>query len=58
MLGDRTENPIRNSAGVTDAPTPTPTSAEPASASPAVGGTAARSTRIPAARKTIPARTK
>ena len=38
MEADRTENPIRNSAGATEAPMPSPTSAEPTSVSPASAG--------------------
>jgi hypothetical protein len=55
---DRREKPARNSAGVTEAPTPTPTSPEPVRASAWLGGTVLRSTRMPATRKAIPVRAK
>ena len=55
---ERREKPARNSAGVTDAPIPTPISPEPVSASVWVGGMALRSTRTPATRNTIPVRAK
>ena len=54
MLAERSENPARNSAGVTEAPTPTPISAEPARASPVVGGTALRITRMPGGQEDHP----
>jgi hypothetical protein len=55
---ERSEKPARNSAGVTDAPMPTPVRPEPTSVSVEVGGIAPRSTRIPAIRNTIPVRAK
>ena len=58
MLAERSENPARNSAGTTEAPTPTPISAEPTRVSPVVGGITPWITRIPAARLAMPNRVK
>jgi hypothetical protein len=58
MEAERSENPARNSAGVTDAPMPTPVSPEPIRASVCVGGMVLRSTRTPATRNTIPVKAK
>ena len=55
---DRSEKPARNSAGVTEAPIPTPIRPEPVSVSVSLGGMVLRSTRIPATRKAIPVRAK
>ena len=52
------ENPARNSAGTTEAPTPMPIRAEPTRVSPVVGGTTPWITRIPAARLVMPNRVK
>jgi len=57
-LCECTEKPAMKSAGTTDAPRPTPTSPEPTAMSGSEGGAEPFMTRIPAARKTIPARTK
>jgi hypothetical protein len=56
MDAERSEKPARNSAGVTDAPMPTPVRPEPTRVSVEVGGIAPRSTRIPATRNAIPVR--
>jgi hypothetical protein len=58
MLAERSENPARNSAGTTEAPTPTPISAELITVCVVVGGTEPRVTRIPAARQAMPNRVK
>ncbi len=55
---ERSENAARNSAGVTEAPMPTPVSPEPARVNVDEGGMTSRSIRTPAVKKIIPARTK